>query len=130
MRKRNLFTIAIVVCFLIFALLMFTKPAKVDLGESNLYSPEEIQAAADAVIEKFEDFKGCRLFKVAYAGDLESLAKNGYSSEYDEAVVMKAVFLSPLRAESGWDPHEVYTWWFTLKRTDHGPWELQTWGGG
>ena len=104
------------------------KPVSVDLGDSDLYSEAERQAAIDVVKEKFKELDGCKLFKLSYAGDKASRAEAGYNTNYDEAIQINSVFLSPLTSRGPWEAHEIYTWHFILMRKTGGEWKLLSYG--
>ena len=107
---------------------LYLKPVQIDLGRSELYEEAEIQAAVDAVKEKFKAFDGCKLFKLSYAGDEESRKEFDYDDQYDEAIVINSVFLSPLTSRGAWEAREIYTWHFILMRKNGGAWTLLTYG--
>ena len=114
----------------ILAALWVIKPSKTDLGSSELYSEAEIRQAVQIVRDRFRHFHGCTLFSLSYAGDERSLAESDYNKNYDEAIVINSVFLSPIIRAGAWDPHEIYTWSFILMRENGGKWELLTYGYG
>ena len=41
--------------------------------DSELYSHEDIEAAAGVIMEKFSSWEGCELYRLEYAGDARSL---------------------------------------------------------
>ncbi len=129
MKKKLLIAAAVVVLLLAAALgVVCLKPVSVDLGRSDLYSEADRQAAVDAVKAKFRELDGCRLFKLSYAGDEDSLKEFDYDDHYDEAIVINSVFLSPLTSRGAWNAHEIYTWHFILMRETGGDWVLLTYG--
>ena len=129
MKKKLLIAVAAVAAVLAIAVgALYLKPVSVELGESAYYSEAERQAAVDAVKEKFKTLDGCKLFKLSYAGDEESRNEFDYDEQYDEAIVINSVFLSPLTARGAWEAHEIYTWHFLLMRKAGGGWVLLTYG--
>ena len=129
MKKKLLIVAAVVVLLLaVGAGVLYLKPVQIDLGQSELYTEDERQAAVDAVKEKFKELDGCKLFRLSYAGDEDSLKEFDYDEQYDEALVINSVFLSPLTSRGAWNAHEIYTWHFLLMRKDGGEWTLLTYG--
>ena len=128
--KKKLLIAAAAAALLLAAAVGFVwfRPVSVDLGRSELYSEAERQAAVDTVREKFKELDGCRLFRLRYAGDDDSLREFDYSEQYDEAIVINSVFLSPLTSRGSWEAHEIYTWHFILMRQTGGEWVLLTYG--
>lgn len=114
--------------------------ATVDYGTSDLYSQEEMDPAITEFKKEFEQWDGCELHSVKYAGDecnseenlkwLNSLADGG---DYTQCIEFLTDFHSPVLEEqlegTAWEPdHEYadYQWW--LARKDGGDWELVSWG--
>lgn len=106
----------------------YSKEPTIEIGTSDLYTQAEIQSAIDIVENKFTEFKGCRLFKLSYAGDADSLKEFTYNENYNEAIVINSKFLSPIFGGGAWNSHEIYTWHFILMRDDGGEWDLLTYG--
>ena len=129
MKKKLLITAAAVVLLLAVGVgVLYRTPVSVDLGQSELYDESERQAAVDVVKEKFKELDGCKLFKLSYAGDEDSRNEFDYDDQYDEALVINSVFLSPLTSRGAWNAHKIYTWHFILMRKDGGDWTLLTYG--
>jgi D-alanyl-D-alanine carboxypeptidase len=114
--------------------------AKVDYGTSELYTQEEMDAAITEFKKEFENWLGCELHSVKYAGDecnseeniawLNSL-KEG--KNYTQVIEFITDFHSPVEEEllkdTAWEPDKEYTdyqWW--LAREDGGAWELVSMG--
>ena len=114
--------------------------AKVDYGTSKLYSQEEMDAAITEFKKEFENWSGCELHSVKYAGDecnseenIKWLKELREGSGYTQCIEFITDFHSPakeeLPEETAWEPDKEYTdyqWW--LARTDGGAWELVSWG--
>ena len=129
MKKKAWIIAAAVVLLLAVALgAVYLKPVSVEIGDSELYNESERQAAVDVGKEKFKELDGCKLFKLSYAGDEDSRKEFDYDDQYDEAIVINSVFLSPLTSRGAWEAHEIYTWHFILMRKDGGDWTLLTYG--
>ncbi|MBO4894489.1 MAG: hypothetical protein J5562_06220 [Clostridia bacterium] len=103
-------------------------PPRTDTGYSKIYTEDEILSAEETVKEKFKELKGCKLFALTYAGDEESLSEYDYSEDYDQAIVINSVFLSPFFGGGAWNAREIYTWHFILMRSQGGEWKLLTYG--
>ena len=107
---------------------------------SDLYSPEEIEQAIDAVERKFVlEFDGCTLMEMGYAGDELSQFEYEYHAEHTalspaaEYLVLTSTFLSPPegRGEGTWNPDTLYEGWqWILYRENGGSWTVSDWGYG
>ncbi|MBQ6059362.1 MAG: hypothetical protein IJL39_04830 [Clostridia bacterium] len=108
--------------------------ATVDFGSSELYTKEELEAAALQVKCKFASFAGCELHSLRYAGDQCNSEENiAWANKLDEGknFIQIVEFLTDFHtSESGaWEPNQEYTdyqWW--LARTEAGGWQLLSWG--
>lgn len=110
----------------------------IDLGSSELYTAEELQAASVQVKCAFAGFKGCELHTLRYAGDSCNTEENlRWLNDLDEdaGYVSAAEFLSDFHSPveedqpSAWSPDTEYTdWQWWLGRTADGTWQLVTWG--
>lgn len=127
--KKKVLMICLVIAALI-AAVWIIQPSKTDLGSSELYTDSEIKDAVSIVREQFRHFHGCILFSLSYAGDERSLSEFDYNDNYDEAIVINSVFLSPIIRAGAWTPRRIYTWTFLLMRQNGGQWELLTYGYG
>ena len=109
--------------------------ATVDYGTSDLYSQEEMDQAMTEFKKEFENWDGCKLHSIKYAGDdcnsednlkwLNEIKAGGYT----QCIEFLTDFHSPVEEEqlkdTAWEPDTEYTdyqWW--LARTDGGNWEL------
>lgn len=120
--------------------------ATVEYGKSELYSQEEMDAAITAFKKEFEQWEGCELHSVRYAGDEANSEENlkwlnelaaadpeKFSGDYTQVICFKTDFHSPTEEEqlkdTAWEPDKEYTdyqWW--LARRDGGGWEVVSWG--
>lgn len=103
---------------------------------SELYTQEELAAAAEQISLKFASFEGCEMHALNYAGDEcnsdENVAwLNGLAE--GASFVQVAEFLSdfhtPADGSGALEPDTEYTdyqWW--LGRAEAGDWQLVTWG--
>ena len=102
-------------------------------GTSELYSNEDIKAAADVIAAKFSEWEGCELYLLEYTGDARSRSElknvNANSEEhYDECMVFLSAFRSSDDAAMTWEPNEDYCWSWTVVRSESGEWTLNNWG--
>ena len=102
-------------------------------GTSELYSPEEIAAAADAIMEEFSSWEGCELYRLQYAGDARSqgeleYVKANYDGSWDGCMFFMSAFRSPKEETMAWAANEDYCWSWTVIRSNGGEWTLNNWG--
>ena len=107
--------------------------AYINLGESELFSEADLQAAVDTVLDEFNGWEGCEMHYMEYAGDGPSLkeleyVKEHYEEGYDEAAVILSAFRSPKEAYGSWEADREYAWSWCAARKDKGEWELINWG--
>ena len=109
---------------------------EIDLGSSEIFTEEELEAAVVQIKCRFASWAGCELHSIRYAGDEsvsdETLAWLNSLNEdagYTQAVEFLMDFHSPVEAVGAWEPDSEYTdyqWW--LARTAEGGWNIVTWG--
>lgn len=109
-------------------LFLFRYPShvKTETGESALYTEEEILSAAQTVTEDFKAYRGCRLYSLAYAGDETAAEELDYINEfgdYDECLVFRSVFRSPIFGGGAWSGG-LYYWSWYLGRSEGGEWTV------
>ena len=99
-----------------------------DWSQSAMYPDDQIAAAADAVQAEFRDeLRGCKLYSLTYAGDEVSAEELAYINEfgnYDQCIVFKSMFRSPIFGGGGWNANDIYTWHWYLGRVIGGEWEV------
>ncbi len=114
--------------------------ATVDYGTSELYSREEMDKAITEFKKEFENWDGCVLHSIRYAGDECNSEENikwvnalKEGKNYTQCIEFLTDFHSPTDEEqledTAWEADKEYTdyqWW--LARTDGGDWELVSWG--
>ena len=131
-RKRLLIVLATVAATvaLLFGYIML-RPVEIDYGESEVFTRAEMEAAVKAVRLDFAKMFGCKLFSLSYAGDeecakeLERQNKHRDEEEkYTQCIVFDSVFRSPVTGGGAWSANRIYTWNWTLARTDGGPWTV------
>ena len=108
---------------------------EIDLGSSDIFTEEELEAAAVSIKCEFACWEGCELHSLKYAGDKSNKKKNLKwlnelgEGDYVDCVEFLMDFHSPVEASGAWNPDEEYTdyqWW--LARTEDGGWEIITFG--
>ncbi len=109
---------------------------KVDLGTSEIYSEEDLQAAADVILKEIGGWNSVKeVYTVTYCGDEISGRNLDYcnilsDTDYSQCVVFESSFKSAGSSQSeGFNPNSQYEdWQWFLVRTADGEWELLTWG--
>ncbi len=110
---------------------------KVDLGTSEIYSEEDLQAAADVILNEIKTWDSVKeVYTVSYCGDEISSGNLDYcnilsDTEQIQCVVFESSFHTvKLSAESdGFNTDSRYDdWQWYLARTVDGEWKLLTWG--
>ena len=108
--------------------------------DSEVYAEEDIDDAMELILEEFDEWNGCELYDLVYAGDecitdenLDWLNEISEDRDYAECIEFLMDFHSPVEEEdlegTSWEPDADYTeyqWW--LAREDDGEWEIVTYG--
>ena len=115
-----------------------TEPAA-EPGEapaSEIFSGEELTAAAALIQKEFDTWEGCELHRLDYAGDacctrenIRWLNRLAGGRRYIRCAEFLSDFRSPVEGGGAWEPDTEYPdwqWWLGL--TGDGEWELVTWG--
>ncbi len=105
---------------------------QITIGESALYSEEELQTAVKTVLKFFaREFAHCTLEKLEYNEEKSLREAASWAAQYEaeEAIVLNSSF--DVDADYGTGPLNPgetckYTW--ILVRSNGGKWELKTWG--
>lgn len=110
----------------------------VDLGESEIYSEEDLADAVSQIKCKFASWKGCELHSLKYAGDecvtdenLKWVNEKDEDAGYTQVVEFISEFHSPVEddGQTSWNIDEEYTGWqWWLARTEDGGWDVVDWG--
>ena len=108
----------------------------IDYGVSELYTEEDLEAAAIRIKCTIAGWEGCELHSIRYAGDdcnsdenIEWANSYTEGTEYVQVVEFLSDFHSPVEAAGAWEPdmeYEDWTWW--LARTEDGGWDVVDWG--
>ncbi len=106
---------------------------KVTLGNSDLYTKEELQSAVDYILGKFQvDFTDCVMTELNYDEAFSLSQSKVWADQYDadEAIVFTCTFNTTENyQEPVMEPGQVcegYNW--ILTRNEGEDWTLQTWG--
>ena len=105
-------------------------------GESDIYTPADMDAAVARIEETFAGWEGCEMHGIAYAGDECASAENlewlnglGEGGNYAECIEFLSDFHSPVEGGGAWEADTEYTdWQWWLARAEGGEWELVSWG--
>lgn len=117
------------ICLILFVI-VFWECVGTDYGTSEIFTKKEIKSAIDKVKENFNDFDGCKVLSLSYAGDDKSIEELKYWNNYDEIIVINSVFISPIIKKNHWSPFEIYTWKFILAKNNYNSWEIISCGYG
>jgi len=140
--------ITVFICLLIAVLTLsscssnpgMTKNAMVELGDSQKFTKEEVQAAAECILEKFKDFNGCDLKKLWYDEERSKMQVEVYMShgkgsvngiEEDNVIVLYSDFyVYKTGGSGGFNPDSDYeNWnWILIRNTKIGNWRADDWG--
>ena len=113
-----------------------TENAKIDLGESSLFSQADRQAAVDYLFQKHLGSPAIqKVYAVRYAGDERSKEEKAYYVDqagmaFDEIIVFSVDFKSARGLKAGaFNPNERYNdYSYVLGRTNGDTWEYVTSG--
>lgn len=106
--------------------------ATVSLGESAIFSRADLQSAADAIMTRFEGFRGCTLVKLAY--DEKASEEQGTPASPDPHGGEVAVFTSEFTVDwTGGDgslaPNSTNSWTWEVRRPNAAsPWTVANYG--
>ena len=116
----------------------FNEGPEIDLGDSKLYTEDELKAAVEAIKKQFEEFEGCVLYNIRYAGDEANNEENlkwmnelNEDGNYTQVAQFLSDFHSPVEEAGAWNPDSDYLdWQWWLARSGDGDWDVLTWGYG
>ena len=105
-------------------------------GESDLYTPMDIDSAVSVIKSEFVfNFDGCTLLTLEYMGDdaskenLDYCIALGDGTQFDESIVFTSSYRTPPNGDEVLPPNEIREYWeWTLARESGGEWELLTYG--
>ena len=131
---KKLVFFALLLAFLLCACGGRVDNVKLDIGESDMYTEEEIRSAMYVVFDFFEkEMDHCTLNKLVYNESATANASLEWAAQYgaDQAIVLYSDFdTDPHKALQSLGSGANYSWKWVLTRSINGKWELQTWGYG
>lgn len=109
---------------------------KINLGSSEAYSQEELQAAADVILEEISSWNSVKkVYAISYCCDKSTPNPENYcgsfiSMEYAHCVVFESSFKTSGSAWSeGFNPDSVYDGWhWIVVKDENNEWKLLDWG--
>lgn len=110
--------------------------ADINLGKSDVYLEEDLQYAADIIINVIGGWSSVeQVYDITYCGDELSEDNLDYcnmlrDNNYTQCAVFTSDFFTSDSAENdGFNSNSRYDdWMWYLAKTDDGEWELLTWG--
>ena len=111
------------------------QPARIEYGESEVHSEEDIRKAINISRTDFQKMEGVKLLKLSYGGDENSRQQlrqiNRHpGNDYADCIVIEAEFLPPLKLGGAWGSFLVYHWGYIVVQNSDGSWFLLTRGEG
>ena len=103
------------------------------LGNSQIYTKSDIEAAMDTVIRHFRrEFEGCTLLHLYYEEDPADNQARAAQYGADQGIVLLSSFeVGPEGSDGSLNPKSTYNRWSWILTRDHGGnWVLQSWGYG
>lgn len=137
MKKRTFLGLLLILLCLFYGCVPGGK-IKIDYGQSEQYSKEDMDAAIAVILDEFNRWDGCVMYKLSFAGDEVAKAEVGYCNQiennqsFQEAIVFDTTFRSPIWSskDDAWENNSIYDWHWSLARRPGEPWSLVTFGGG
>ena len=114
--------------------------ADIDYGSSTKFSEDEIKSAVDAVLIKFEDFKGCDLRRIWYDEDRSNTEIVNYlthgqgkingAKQENVIILFSDYYVDSSGADASLNPDYTYTdWkWIIVRGSANGKWVVDDWG--
>ena len=134
--KRTIALILVAVFLVVLTACAKTSDYTLEYGESDMYTKQDIESAAKAVLDEFNTFDGCVLYSLTYAGDEKCMDELSYvnslkddeGEEFVDCLVFDSEFRSPIRGGGAWTANSIYTWSWYLGREKDSEWVLVTFG--
>ena len=111
---------------------------EINYAESEIYSRAEMYDAIDIIKSKFNEWRGCKLHAIRYAGDSANSAENikwlnelAPGENFAQCIEFLSDFYVSAEAAdfTTFNPNSEYkNWQWWLARTDGGDWKLLTFG--
>lgn len=103
------------------------------IGESSLYSEQEIQAAMDAAVREFRmEYQDCKLLDIRYDEE-KTLSESAYRQEKgsrDRVMVLLSDFEVGDHADAGFNPNDTYKNWKWIMANSGSGWQVLDCGYG
>lgn len=142
MKKKVVFSIIAISVLLIISFTLYlifnyrkgnVKNAEIVIGDSQIYTKEEIQSAIDIVLDRFETLPA-KLYKIWYDEEKSLKESEKWKEQYnaDEAIVLYSNFKTYPGKQSlnnGFNSNFKYeNWNWVLVRNNKEKWEIKTFG--
>jgi len=132
---KKAFALALAAVLLVLCACGAKSDVQYHIGESKLYTEEELKEAVQAAEDCFtENFKGCTLTEITYDEALSLQTAAGWAEQYEaeEAVVLTSAFRTDSAGGDGsLEPDATYEeWQWILVRSSGEAWTVKTWGYG
>ena len=136
--KKWIITAAVVILAIVLTVVLLSGGGNVRnveriVGESSLYSQQEIEAAMNVAVIKFKkDFDDCELLKIAYDEEKAISEREYQKAQYgnDKIIVLVSDFYVGDHAEPTFSPNQTYkNWKWILEKSGDG-WNLIGYGYG
>ena len=113
---------------------------KIDYGNSEIYTEDDMDAAIEVIKDEFSTWEGCELHSISYSSDDECNSKNiawmnelapaqGLTNDFTQCIMFVSDFHSPKNGGGAWNADTKYSnWQWGLARSEDSEWELLTWG--
>ena len=121
----KLFVVAIIV--LSFSGCGITFLARKNVGDSKIFSKEDIEEAMDIVCEEIKKSEGYVLLELKYEEDFCKKQMKYYMEQYsaDEAIVLRSKFFVSKETEGTLEKGEIAKWSWIITRNIGEEWELK-----
>ena len=86
--------------------------AKIDYGNSEIYSKEDMDAAINLIKDEFSTWNGCELHSISYSSDDECNSENiewmndladGAANNFTQCIMFESDFHSPKNGGGAWE---------------------------
>lgn len=101
--------------------------ARKNVGDSGIFSKEDIEEAMDIVCEEIKKSEGYVLLELKYEEDFCKKQMKYYMEQYsaDEAIVLRSKFFVSKETEGALEKGEIAKWSWILTRNIGEEWELK-----
>ena len=101
--------------------------ARKNVGDSEIFSKEDIEDAMDIVCEEIKKSEGYVLLELKYEEDFCKKQMKYYTEQYsaDEAIVLRSKFFVSKETEGALEKGEIAKWSWILVKNRGEEWELK-----